>query len=59
MIQMNLLTKQKQTLLQTEFENKVWLPKGKGERQRDVLGLWEWQMHTFVYEMNDQWGYLL
>ena len=56
---MNLLTKQKQTLLQTEFENKVWLPKGKGERQRDVLGLWEWQMHTFIYEMNDQWGYLL
>ena len=39
------------------LKTNIWLPKGKksGSR-RDALGVWEWQVHTFVYVMDDHWG---
>lgn len=27
-----------------------------GEQERDKLGVWDWDIHTTVYRMDDQWG---
>ena len=32
----------------------LWLPKGKGDR--DEMGAWNWQMHTFVHGIDGQWA---
>ena len=47
-IQMNLFTKQKQTL-----KTSLWLPKGT-DGGRDGLGVWDWHVHTTVCGMDDQ-----
>ena len=37
------------------LKTKLWLPKGKGGRGRDGLGVWDWHMHSKVCGMDGQW----
>ena len=52
-MQMNLFAEQKQT-------HRLWktydYQKGQVGEGRDGLGVWDWHMHTEVYEMIGQWG---
>ena len=34
----------------------LWLPKGTGGGGEEVLGVWDWHMHTEVYGMISQQG---
>ena len=40
----------------TDFENKLWLPKGMGSRGRGILGVGDWHIHTVAYGMVGQQG---
>ena len=46
---MNLFTKQKQTHRQ---KTNLWLPKGK--EGRDKLGVWDQQIQTTIYKINNK-----
>ena len=50
MIPMNLFTKQKQTHRHQKAYLK--LPKGKGEGDRDTLGVWDEQIQTATCKIN-------
>ena len=39
-----------------DFENKCMVTKGEGGVGEGGPGVWEWQGHTFVCGMDDQWG---
>ena len=34
----------------------LWLPKGRGVEEREVLGVWDQQMQNVVYSMDKQQG---
>ena len=51
MVQMNLLTKQKQTHRLRELN--LWLPGGK-RGGRDRLGVWD--VHTAIFKIDNQQG---
>ena len=38
------------------LKTNAWLSKRKGGRGRDRMGVWEWQMHTFVFTVDNQQG---
>ena len=50
---MNLFVEQKQT---HRLKTNLWLPKGAGEERMDGLGVWDWHLHTKVYEIIGQQG---
>ena len=34
----------------------LWLPRGRGGRDRDGLGVWGWQMQNITFRMDKQQG---
>ena len=52
MIQMNLFTKQKKD--SQTYKTNLWLPKGKIGGWG--IGVWDQQIHTFIYKIDKQQG---
>ena len=53
MIQMNLLTKQKQT---HRLRKRIYGYQGGRVGWRDRLGVWDWHIHTTIYKIDKQQG---
>ena len=43
----------------TDIENKCIVPKGKRNRGRDKLGVWDWQVHTIIHKIYKYQGFAL